>query len=240
VGEADLISILEAAYALELDLPAWLEGIVHAARPHLDRGRGTLAYVYRIDQGGRIVREAQAQKGIDAGALELFSEGTDALPPEAVERTFRSLLTGTVADLGAEIQEKYERGLSPWGIRDNLTINGFNPAGPGLSVIALVPERKYLSRGEAFRYGRVARHLAAAIRPRTALASAAASTPPEAVLDWGGHVRHAEGEAKERSALEALREAVIAVDKARGPASRTRRSDRAMARARAVALVLAR
>ncbi|HEX7666034.1 MAG TPA: hypothetical protein VF407_16015, partial [Polyangiaceae bacterium] len=47
--DVDLLSLVEAAYRVELPEEEWLAGIVNAGNSLFDDGLGTASYVYSID-----------------------------------------------------------------------------------------------------------------------------------------------------------------------------------------------
>lgn len=100
-----------------------------------------------------------------------------------------------------------------FGVRDQIVAKAVDPRGNGCLLWAGSPDETTVPTRHALRWSRVMTHLLAALRLRTALASRL-----EAVLEPGGRVVHAEGVARERPLREALRDAVLHVERARSRA----------------------
>ena len=150
----------------------------------------------------------------------MMQTGVENASPAYVDRSFRCLLTATTSEIGGDTARGFAENMRPYGVQDCIGINGLNPGSVGVWLAALLASPRRLSRTEAVRYARMARHLAAASRLRASRASAREPPSPEAVLDPKGRLVHAEGDAKPATAREALRAAVVAFDKARGPLRR--------------------
>jgi DNA-binding CsgD family transcriptional regulator len=99
----------------------------------------------------------------------------------------------------------------------------FNVADPGhkgcvFGALDMAPDPAVLAQRVS--WSRAAAHIAAGLRLRRRLKEVD-DDAPDAILSPSGAVVHAEGNAKERSAREILRDAAIAVERARGPMRRT-------------------
>jgi DNA-binding CsgD family transcriptional regulator len=104
-----------------------------------------------------------------------------------------------------------------FGVRDALCIVAADPTGFGCGIGS--PRRRVAGVGKVVgaRWGRVAAHMAAGYRLRRLIA-AQRGTPaePDAVLSPKGALEHATEAAKGRDARVALRDAAVALDRARG------------------------
>ena len=117
----------------------------------------------------------------------------------------RCLALASAADLPAR-----------YGIVDGIRIGITDPAGFGVGIGAPLAKITTLRAREMRILERVAAHAHTALRARRRRAVA-----DDAVLSAHGKVLHAEGEARTSAAREALRDAAVAIDRARGGLRRT-------------------
>ncbi|MBS2012631.1 MAG: LuxR family transcriptional regulator, partial [Deltaproteobacteria bacterium] len=106
--------------------------------------------------------------------------------------------------------------LRPAGIEDIMVVNAIDPVGVGCWIGAPIGQRRELAGAERERWNRVATHVRSALRLRLRLSNSEperSKAPVEAVLARDGKVAHAEKAAEAH--LDALRDAVIGVDRAR-------------------------
>src|SRR5207244_3900118 len=110
----------------------------------------------------------------------------------------------------------------PLGMRDWLAVKALDPGGFGCVLTAPLPREESCSPALARRWGRVAAHLAAGFRIRRGLArgggTGAAADPltgADAILGSSFRVEHARGPAEKREARAMLRDAAVAIDRAR-------------------------
>jgi DNA-binding CsgD family transcriptional regulator len=219
----DPISVVEAAWRLDGDDADWLKGIGEAARACLDRGHGAFVFRWRFPGGKLKLDTPQILGGNPAGAQAIVDLNAEA-PPEGTNLFFYAVPCGTVSQLvpGMDIRNSpaWQRHCHPLGLYDAIGLNAAQPDNTGLHVSIPLREVSALSKDELRCWQRVVVHLSAADRLRRALAARA--TEPEAVLSSGGRTVHAEGPAKARSARDALRDAVLSMERAR---SRKGRAD---------------
>ena len=224
---SDWIDILEVAYDMTGDDRTWLQAVANVARPELDCGLGVVAYFF--DASG--------------ARLKIFDYVAADAPPEAIDFArqvhshpmWRSseMLRATYRSPSAlrysmDMGDNRMQDLlsvtgrpSPWG--RVLLLNAADPSHRGcvLGAVDLGSSAVTLKRKES--WSRVAAHMAAGLRLRRRLAELnEPAGPEEAILSPSGTLLHAEGPAKTRIARDALRDATLAIDKARG---RLRRSD---------------
>jgi len=219
----DWISVVEAAYRLDCDRPAWTDGVLEACAPLLDLGEGLVAcHFSRSGQGytvecvatrgvrgaDRAVRRILGFQGARIGAELLFRSGVDfSSVSEAM---------GARADVGEAVFRGATHGhyADGWG--------GIAHSGDGRALVvgSALRERRRPDAATSSRWGRAASHLGAGLRLHRALARCRSEALDEAVLDPGGAVRDARGEARAESARDALRSAVQHIDRASTRAGR--------------------
>jgi len=219
----DIIGVIEAAYRVEQSEAAWLETVLDASRPWLDRGLGVLCAIYDVSLASRPRATACAGFDLpDTFDLDLMRGAFRSLS----ETSLHSLLTtsgSSVVPWERRFSDLPEHGAtaslpvvpSPFGPSDMLVINAADPTGHGCFISANHRRRHAPSRAERALWDRLAVHFCAGLRLRRRLASGR-TRRPEAVLTPSGRVAHAEHAAQSRAAREELRDAVIARERARG------------------------
>ena len=232
MAESALVDLVEHAYALECDERAWLEGLSDLVTRVYGAPRGAFTYAYAIDAADRPTLGTQVHRsGVPTRRLlgAMFEQAT----PEVVRYFFRfGPPSGSIVD--AVDQQAAPQGLiatardlyhGTIGMKDLFVLNVRGRADRAVHVNLPIPEPLGRSSdAQRRRWGRVVAHLSAGLRLRDALRDLA---EPEAILDPAGARLHAEGPAKGARAAEALREAVRARERARGPLRRDR-PDRAL------------
>jgi DNA-binding CsgD family transcriptional regulator len=228
VGRTDLVGIVEAAYAVNRDAHAWLQAVVDVAVPVFDQGLGGAGIV--ADASGAVPTPARnldfAMSGLSMRTLETLQPlGEVAASPEISGRFRRSGSVGTFhKTLGAEGRDVMKV-IEPRGISDSLYLMIGDPSALHCTFAFPSPEKVALSP----KFKRSAAHISAHVEAGFRMLSRAwVSTPDamadgtEAVLDPSGRVEHAEGDARDAASRDALREAVLRAESARG---RMRRED---------------
>jgi DNA-binding CsgD family transcriptional regulator len=219
----DILDIVEAAYDLDSSDDDWLRRMAEVVRPHVDRGFGVAAFEYFLPADGtpRIVRRCHL--GMPEPLAEIYPSVFETMDPEIRRRPFRmgpcitgSQLMGQRSEFRDEPHMK--RHVQRFGMYDSLWITAAEPTGRGCGFHAGRPTIGWPTRAEVARWGRIAAHLAAAVRLRYRVRSlgGSASAVPEAVLDPGGTVRDASGAATTNVARDLLQRAVAAFERARG------------------------
>ena len=218
----DLISIVESIYATPPDEAAWVQGIAAAAEPALDPGLGMMAYTFRADPrtGPRVIEATS--RGPHGRQLLQLSLG---MIEEQVANTLvgfhtqvgvlSSITQPPVFDPGF-MERHLQRAGDMGDARDILGVVGADSSGQGVVLSALVPKGWQLTPTFRERWRRITSHLASGRRLRTR----GENLPDEAVLDLGGKLHAAVGEATSREAQVALRQAARAIDRARAERSR--------------------
>jgi DNA-binding CsgD family transcriptional regulator len=215
MSRQDTISVIEAAYAVAEPEDAWLSGLMAAAEPELADRFGLCAYTYDATRTplriGTLVSSGPPELSeVARGAVAMASTNV-----EYVNRTWRALSFATVSET-VDIQNvEAARGFVEAGMNDILVVNAYDPSGFGVWLGAPLAKARRPEESEKHIWHRVASHISTALRLRARCASPAPS--PAAILSTTGRVEHAEGEATVKSARVALRDAVVAMERARGP-----------------------
>lgn len=221
----DLLDIVEAAYNVDRSDEEWLKEVAHAAHPHLDRGFGIAAFEYFRPPEGQPSISRRFHLGIPNQLDRIYSKVFEQMDPEIRLRPFRlgpcisgSELMGMRKKFHAE--PHMQRFVQRFGMYDSLWITAAEPSGHGLGLHAGRPNIAWASQVEKKRWGKIAAHLAAAIRMRHSLRARSGKHTTdigEAVLDRRGKMLDASGNAKTAVARDQLRRAVIALEASRGP-----------------------
>ena len=225
-AKVDIVGVIEASYRVDQGEAPWLDSILEAGRPGLDRGLGLLGAGYDLSETAR--PHADAVAGFDL---------PDGFDHDMLRQAFGSLSTDCVRSLrtttGCHLIRWDDRfcdrpandGLaslpvvpSPFGPSDLLVINAVDPTGRGCFVSTNLRRGSPMAPATRLRWNRLATHLSAGLRLRRRLADGARR--PEAVLTPDGRLEHAEGEARSLRAREVLQRAVAAQERARGPLGR--------------------
>jgi DNA-binding CsgD family transcriptional regulator len=226
-SEPDHVSIVEAAYQLDLDDGAWIEGLVRTTAPLLERGLGVVGYFWRVEEDGQVlVIENQVCLGCPPKLPEAVRRAAELTPQDAL-RDFVAAgpchSHSEVRDLGADFvktREINEALLPLVGARDVVTVRATNPdQTSGVAVGACTRNVATVAPRTRAAFSRVAAHIVAATRLRRAVRH---NLPPssvqaaEAVFDARGALLHAEGDAASSGARQALVTAVEHVMTSRG------------------------
>lgn len=206
---AAVLAILEAAYQVEASEEAWLVGVLGAARPSLDLGLGVAGYFTQVGGPGEI-RNWGHLGDLGGDVRRFYDEVLETVGPEPMRQLHMTGPFGSTTHLAGRPCASDTPGASM-----AVGVMGLDASGRGVTLASWSPPGRVVepsSEARAF-WGRVAPHLATAARLRHKLG--AATPEPEAVLDPGGRVLHAAGDARERLARAALREAAVRVDRAR-------------------------
>ncbi|MBX3192378.1 MAG: hypothetical protein KF819_35635 [Labilithrix sp.] len=216
--DPDLVSVLEAAYAVDQSEPAWLTGLLAALRPALDEGLGIAAYVYdTADRPFRIRNLTVDGCPVDdAGIAKLQDSSYDAY----VRRSWIARAAMMASETpGFETHPGVLEVFNPVGIRDLMVVNCLDPIGVGCWIGAPRAALGRLDDGDRERWNRVAAHVRSSLRLRLRLATGVATEPEasghaEAVLTRDGGVVDLRGAAEDARA--ALCDAVRDLGRARG------------------------
>ncbi len=211
----DVLSVIEAAYRMDLPEPEWVAGILHAARPSIDQGAGVYAYVF--DASAAMTIRSFVFSGPAHMSEAEVGAALSTVPEDYVAKSWRARACSLASEIPGfhelEILPSY---LHPRGIRDLFAISGADPTYQGVYLGAGQRRVAKLSPRKRATWSRVAAHLASAFRLRRTIGAQRDLTEgAEAVFTPGGKVEHAEGDASTRAARETLADAVVRLDRAR-------------------------
>lgn len=222
---ADLVRVLEAAYEMDLPEDAWIRGLIEAVRPCAEDGLGMAAYLYDFSVRPFMLRCFTHDSPVDERGLSmLFDQSND----DYVRRSWMTPPVGTASEVpGFDTHPGVLDVFHPAGIRDIFVLNALDPIGIGCWIGAPLRAVRQLAPADRERWSRIAAHVRAALRLRLRLAQ----TPPAEVNDGGdrpgakqavftpdGKLQHITVDAEGSRAT--LREAVLAIERARGPLRR--------------------
>jgi DNA-binding CsgD family transcriptional regulator len=225
----DWIRIVETAYDVVDDDEHWLGSIATAVRSGLDCGLGVVAYFYDAS-----ATRLKLFGYVRAGASELEIEIARRIHAHPAWRssallreTYRSSTALTYSsEMGDERWQDLLAGTGRGGDNGPFRVRIFHVGDPShRGCVIGAPDVRAAASPLTHKasWARVAAHLAASLRLRRRLAEHEGSSPlEEAILSPSGTLLHAEGPAKTRSARDGLRDATLAIEKARG---RLRRAD---------------
>lgn len=216
------IDVVERAYQLEGSDDAWLRDVLQNVAPLLDGGCGLIGYAYDIAIPSSVWLEKAVSIGITDEQMTIMKRVLDTYGKDQVNRMQRapvplstlveaSTATGTDNPLTFGPFASYLKRLDAC---DAAALRTIEPGGRGLVLCGFQKQPRTFERRTKALWAKVSTHLAAGRRLREQARAV------EAVLTPSGKVEHAEGEGTERSAREALRDAVIRQEKARGRARR--------------------
>lgn len=222
------ITLTEAAYDMQVAEEDWFPRVIDAAAALIDHGLGVagLSGTKPECTGPMQVDELHVATGPADFPIRLMRAIAE-LPPDSV-RQFTQSGIGVLSELNAD-QPPF---LDAWRrhidyAKDGIGITALDPNGRGIHIIAPVPDATSLSRAERNRWQMLAAHLSSGLRLRGALAdSSSASRSATGGLPCGAdalldaktfRVTEASGDAQLPGSLQALHEAAIRMDRARGP-----------------------
>ncbi len=211
----DSIGAVEACYRFTDSDDAWLQGLVDVVRPLVDDGFGVGAWAYAPGRwtSGRL----------PIGIEPSIGERMFATPPyftaAEIARCYCSSRVGSLAErtgYGTKLLEHPALRLHhSAGIKDFLGLTVADSSGEGAVIVAPLRDLGRTSKPLRARLERFGAHLHAAMRLKRSLLA------EEAVLAPDGRAVHAEGDAKSVSGRERLKQAVVAMEKARSKLGRS-------------------
>jgi DNA-binding NarL/FixJ family response regulator len=198
-----------------------VQGLLEAARPELDAGRGVWGTIYDASDPSNITYRAPCVLGDLDPSLVMHAH--QAATPEDIQRTMRTATCGTASELLGPAFERF----SPiqdfghaYGVYDSLGINARDSSGKGMMIVSFLPRKSRLGPRKAAHWERVAAHMTTGFRLRAELTrrlEAADLDTAEAVLAPDGKLQHASGPAAATTARQLLARAALAIERARGP-----------------------
>lgn len=226
-----LIDFTEAAYDLEREPHDWLPKLIEAGAPVFDRGLGVFAVTCtRPPQGTSLLIDGLYVVSAPDDLAERVMRLQRETPAGLLWLLSRPAMPKTLSEAAGDDPEALQLVMRHFDFaKDGLGMSSFDPDGRGVYLIAPLPQVTTLTDTSRERWQMLAAHFGAGHRLRRALREAdsepATELPhgAEAVIDPSSFcVTDAQGQAKSRDARNALREAAVQVDRARG---RMRESD---------------
>jgi DNA-binding CsgD family transcriptional regulator len=225
MAKADLLSIVEAAYRVELEDAAWLAGLAEAVLPHLDDGFGVAAFEFYRPGDGLPEVVQRCHLGIPDKLAAIYPTIFQTMDPEIRQRPFRMgpCITGSQMmgmRRGFLDEPHMKQYAQKFGMYDSFWITAAEPSGRGCGFHAGRSRLTRASAAQVRQWGRIAAHLSTAVRLRHALKglpSGRADAEPEAIFDPSGKIHDATGAARSEHARDLLRRAVLMLEKSRGP-----------------------
>jgi len=214
------LSLVEAAYRPSDGEAGWLDQVAAAGREALDHGLGVMAYTFGLGPRGKFDLGTVAARGAKARSVATMVLATRASRERDLRKIyFETGLCSTLSEfMGAATLRRARLARihgALTGIRDFLAIKGTDGGRRGMAVGVFLP--RVLELPDAFReqLEHVGAHLAAAHRLASKRSPRSDGLPEatEAVLEPGGAIVHAEGDAQ--GAREMLRETTRRIDRAR-------------------------
>jgi DNA-binding CsgD family transcriptional regulator len=235
VGSA-IIDFTEAVYDLGVGDEEWLLRVLECGLPVLDQGLGVAGQRYgRRPEGGPVELRAIHTFGLPEGFAEGHARALSTTDPDVLRRQMRPGCASTGSQECAEHGSPEELAHYASHVccgKDVLYLTAADPRGSGVVIVAPLAEVTRLSPQDAQRWQMLAAHVDAGNRLRQSLQHGddlrderAASDLPhdaEAIFDARSlRVTDAVGRAKEPAATQRLRQAAVAVDRARGKMRKT-------------------
>lgn len=209
IGHGDLVSIVEAAYAIDAPEPVWLHQIVAAIAPRITQGLGAMGYVYDLRAGRVDVTTVADLDSVVPPNVLVAAVGSTT--PDYIEESWKRLRCATASEVpGYDEQPAVKNYFEPLGVQDMFAVNAFDPSGIGVWIGAPLARRHRVADDERASWSRIAAHVATAFRLRRRVKAV------EAIVSPRGETVHAEGEATRIAARKKLRAAALAIEHSRG------------------------
>lgn len=218
----DVLRVVEAAQALEATDEEWLKSVAEAVRPHLDDGFGLAAFEF-VRVGDEPPTMLQSQHlWMPESLAAVYPRMFASMPPELRVRPFRlgPCVSGSeMMNMKKEFADlpQMKNGLQKFGMFDSIWITATDPMGRGCGFHAGRKAIAWATAAEKRRWGRLAAHLSNLVRLRYRLRETERREPLAAVFDASGKLHDATGDAQQADARDTLRDAVLSMEKARGP-----------------------
>ena len=226
------IEIVERAYDLSAPTADWLPTLIDSAAELLDRGGGVIGGLWSgADEKGLPLVNHVATRFPDLATR--YARFAQVAGPEMLARTCRAVAgsVNLMSETGSIWPDVHNLLAEHLDCRDVLTLFALDPDLFGAVITAPAPDLVELNPQAREQLNRIAVHITAGARLRRASSDTASplGTPltevpldSEALLDPKRfRISDAVGPAKNRGALETIRDAAIQVDRARGRLRRT-------------------
>jgi DNA-binding CsgD family transcriptional regulator len=217
-----VLAILEASYRVEQSRSEWLRGVVAAATPALDDGLGVCGFFVDLRNGAYKSSGYQGTGMIGSTTgRAAFTAWNKNVPIEAKRYLTLKETSGTTSSFTRRMRTHsnapadLELLRTAHGFPDLRGVNAIDTEMLGCALAAPLSARA--PQREARVWSRVASHLCAGARllRRLPARQTRLLEGAEAVIEPGGRIVHAEGDARDRIARAALRDAALQIDHAR-------------------------
>ena len=218
------MDVVEAAYEPRADEKSWLLGLIEAARPLVPGTDGCFAVTVKLDASGGVRFGEFGLPGNDDAFREMVTRITPELSRTDLQCTYFSPLSfETISERfgGRRVFESHwvTAMFRKFGWADFECLRAFDPDGNVVFIGWGRQSIRRVTRRESATWARVAAHVAAGRRLRSALDGVRVSRledpAVEAILCPDGNVQHARGPATHKDVRARLREAVRGAEAAR-------------------------
>lgn len=236
----EILAALDRAYRLDdLDDEAWLRNVADALRPALDIGHGIHAFLIDTREPDAVRLSTPVAVGLAADWNERWpADWWEPFMLRASSRSLHTMLTHSPCNHSVQLWDAVTRKVPSFRPHleshaapstpsteqrrvmrypDSLNVIAADATGLGCAFAANRPHPASgpTPRAALKTLSQLATHIAAAYRLRRQRADADALAASEAIIDQHQRVVHATGEARSNWALGAIREAAVAVARAR-------------------------
>lgn len=225
-----LIDIVEATYNLDVASDQWLPHVMDVGLPMLDQGLGVgaLSFLRPLDGSKVMIHQHYVASGPEDFAernMRFTSGGSPEVSQAMTKPGMAVTLTEVAGDRFVEDVERWRQYFNY--SKDAFGLTAVDPNGQGVFIIAPLAEVTSLSASTRSRWQMVGAHMAAGHRLRIAAERERESSElphdAEALIDPKSfRVSDAAGDGRSKSATNAVREAAVRADRARG---KLRKSD---------------
>lgn len=237
---AEILTALERAYGLDVpDDDAWLRAVAEALRPVLDSGHGIHAFLIDAGDPDTVRLSTPVGVGLDPDWEARWPDDWwEPFMLRAPSRSLHTMLTHSACNYSVHLWDAVTRRVPSFrphlethaaprapvpeprrAMRypDSLNVIAADATGLGCAFAAnrVDPATSPLPRALLRTLSQLATHIAAAYRLRRQRTEADALALSDAIIDEHQRVVHAQGEARSNWALGAIREAAVAVARAR-------------------------
>jgi len=229
-GASDVLSIVEAAYALEGPQQRWAQRLLEAADRSVGRGLGGFACAFDANSPDGTVAIDRRSAAIINQSVETVHAIFDGLTQAArgwLSAYFAGEAGAARCLITSEVDPRrklnYRDRLAQTGVHDGINILCMDLDRRGLLLSIAIPPGPSIAPEKRMDLERAATHIQSALRLRARLAAASPDAPiaagapeaGEAVLTVQGKLLHAQGEAALATARRALQTAARDITHAR-------------------------
>jgi DNA-binding CsgD family transcriptional regulator len=229
-GMPDMLSIVEAAYAVEAPVRDWTGGLLSATNSSIGTGLGGFACEFHANADGTMAidRTSAAALNQPPETVNAIFDGLTHAPPGWLSSYTANPRSASFCVLTSEVDPNfhlaYRDRLASHGVHDGINVACMDLDRRGVLISLGVGEGEHLPPPVRHNLARVATHIVAGLRLRGRVQNAtlpkadrlpSAADPGDAILSPEGKLLHADGEAKLASARRALQKAVSDVENAR-------------------------